>query len=81
MRAFTIKHKGATIWQNIVFEKEITITQLGSEKKMYVGYLFFRKKDAVKYLDTFEYKEFYEVVGMTIDKSEKDNRKTKQNDK
>jgi hypothetical protein len=72
MRAYTIKHKGKTIWQNMVFEKEI---EFSDNEKVLVGFIFFRKKDAVKYLKTFYYPEFHEVVGVTIDKCEKDNRK------
>ena len=71
MRAFAIKHKGKTIWQNMLFDREITFSD---NDKVSAGSLFFRKKDALKYLETFEHKQFYEVVGITIDKSEKDNR-------
>lgn len=71
MRAFTIKRRGKTIWQNMMFDRELTFSD---EDKIYVGLLFFRKKDAKKYLDTFQYKEYYEVIGVTIDKSKKDNR-------
>ena len=75
MRAYTIKRTGATIWQNMVFEKSI---EFSNEKLVYAGYLFFRKKDAKEYLKTFTYPEYFEVVGMTIDKSVKDNRRTSQ---
>ena len=68
MRAFTIKHKGATILQNMTME-------FHQEHELYIGIIFFRRKDAIKYLNTFEYKKFYEVIGLTIDKSNKDNRK------
>lgn len=71
MRAFTIKRRGKTIWQNMMFDRVLTFSD---EDKIYVGLLFFRKKDAKKYLDTFQYKEYYEVIGVTIDKSKKDNR-------
>jgi len=71
MRAFTIKRRGKTIWQNMMFDRELTFSD---EDKIYVGLLFFRKKDAKKYLDTFQYKEYYEVIGVTIDKSKEDNR-------
>lgn len=71
MRAFTIKRRGKTIWQNMMFDRELTFSD---EDKIYVGLLFYRKKDAKKYLDTFQYKEYYEVIGVTIDKSKKDNR-------
>lgn len=72
MRAYTIKHTGKSIWQNIVFEKELTFAD---GDKIFCGYLFFRKKDAKKYLESFEYKDFYEVVGLTVDRCEQDNRK------
>lgn len=68
MRAYTIKHKGATILQNITME-------FLQEHELYVGMIFFRKKDAMQYINTFEYKQFFEVIGLTIDKSNKDNRK------
>ena len=73
MRAYTIKHKGKTIWQNMVFDREITFSD---NSGIYAGLMFLRKKDAKKYLEAFcEYKEFYEVIGITVDKSIKDNRK------
>lgn len=74
MRAYTIKHKGATIWQNLMLEQHIA---LSNKDIIYAGLLFFRKKDAEKYLQIFKYKEFYEVVGMTLDQSKQDNRKRK----
>lgn len=73
MRAFIIKHKGKTIWQNMYLTDKITI----EDKSFYIGTIFFRKKDAQKYLSVLKYKEFYEVIGVTIDKSKQDNRKTK----
>jgi hypothetical protein len=73
MRAFTIKHKGKTHALNIVTESSFTI---GEKQRIYTGLLFFRKKDARAYLETYgEVKEFFEVVGMTIDKCDQDNRK------
>ena len=72
MRAFTIKHKGKTIWQNMLRDYKFTFND-GDE--IYVGTLFFRKKDANKYLETLSNKHLYEVVGVTIDKSKIDNRK------
>ena len=76
MRAFAIKHTGKTILQNMLFDREIIFSD---NDKVFAGLLFFRKKDAQKYLDTFEYKQFYEVIGVTIDKSENDNRKSSLN--
>ena len=72
MRVFIIKHKGATIWQNMYFDKEITFSD---GNKINAGKLFFRKKDAEAYLKALEHNEFYEVVGATVDKSDADNRK------
>jgi len=71
MRAYIIKFKGKTIWQNMLRDYKFTFND-GDE--IYVGTLFFRKKDANKYLETLN-KELYEVVGVTIDKSKIDNRK------
>jgi hypothetical protein len=72
MRVFIIKNKGATIWQNMYFDKEITFSD---GNKINAGKLFFRKKDAEAYLKALEHNEFYEVVGATVDKSYTDNRK------
>ena len=75
MRAFAIKRTGKTIWQNMLFDE----IKISDSDGIYTGLLFLRKRDAEKYLQTFQYKEFYEVIGVTIDKSEKDNRR-KNND-
>jgi hypothetical protein len=72
MRIFIIKYKGANIWQNFVTEKQLTFKD---EVKILTGYFFFRKKDAEKYLKTFEYSEFFEVVGCGVDQTKGDNRK------
>jgi len=69
--AYNVKFKGKTIWQNMLRDYKFTFND-GDE--IYVGTLFFRKKDAKKYLETLN-KELYEVVGATIDKSKIDNRK------
>lgn len=71
MRAFTIKHTGKTIWCNMFIDGHM---QLHDKTVAYTGILFFRKKDAQKYLNTFQFKEHFEVIGVTIDKSKKDNR-------
>jgi hypothetical protein len=76
MRAYTIKHKGATILNNFIFEKKITI-ESANKDTFYIGYLFYRKRHAKAYLDTFKYKEFFEIVGVNIDKVKGDNRKRK----
>jgi len=55
------------------FDREFTFS---NNNKIYSGILFFRKKDAEAYLETLEYKEFYEVVGATVDKSNFDNRRS-----
>ena len=70
--AYNIKFKGETIWQNMLINYKLTLDD-GDE--IYVCTLFLRKKDANKYLNTLKYKEFYEVIGVTIDKSKIDNRK------
>jgi len=72
MRAYIIKFKGKTILRNVLIDYKFTFND-GDE--IYVGTLFFRKKDAKKYLETLSNKHFYEVVGVTIDKSKIDNRK------
>jgi hypothetical protein len=72
MKIYTIKNKGANIWQNFVTEKQLTFKD---EVKILVGYVFFRKKDAEKYLKTFKYSELFEVIGCTVDQTKGDNRK------
>lgn len=44
MRLFAIKHKGKTILQNLLLDRELTFL----DGKFYAGLLFFRKKDAEK---------------------------------
>jgi hypothetical protein len=72
MKVYLIKHKGATIWQNMFFDRELTFSD---GNKINTGILFFRKKDAEAYLKTLKYTEFYEVVGANVPKSIKDNRR------
>lgn len=72
MRAYIIKHKGANNWYNMSLDRDIEFTD---GTTIYAGYVFFRRKDALKYLKTLPYPEHKEVVGVTLDKSEKDNRK------
>ena len=72
MRAYILKRKGKTWLGNMFFGSTFTFED---EHKCYVDNLFYTKKDAQKYLGTLSYKEYYEVIGVTIDKSEKDNRK------
>jgi hypothetical protein len=73
MRIFLIKHKGATIWQNLLMETRITI----GDDTIFAGKYFARKKDADLYLNVSIYKDYYEVVGATVDISKDDNRKNK----
>jgi hypothetical protein len=74
MRAYTIIHKGKKTWQKMIFEKEITFSE-NHTITIYAGDIFFRKKDAKEYLGTFPYPEYLEVIGLTINESDKDNRK------
>lgn len=64
MRIYTIKHKGATIWHNMYFYKQMSI----ENKNINIGLLFFRRKDAKLFLDSLPYKDYYEIVGASIDK-------------
>ena len=66
MRIYLIKRKGSTYWWNMVLDRSITFAD---ETKVFCDFIFYRKKDAQKYLKTFEHKEYFEVVGATIDKS------------
>jgi hypothetical protein len=64
MRVFIIKHKGANTWGNMFFDRELTFSDGNT---IHAGMLFFRKKDAQAYLRSLEFKEYYEVVGATVD--------------
>jgi len=74
MKAYTIKSTGATIGRNILWEVK---HDLKSDDWYHTGIIFFRKKDAKKYLETLKYKELYEIVALNIDKVKQDNRLTK----
>jgi len=63
MRIFVIKRKGATVWYNFCD----TTMELSDGNQINCGIFFLRKKDAQAYLDTWENKEYFEVVGATID--------------
>lgn len=62
MKIWVIKHKGADYWGNYRMDREIT---LSDETVIYAQLCFYRKKDALKYLNTLDdsYKDSYEVVG------------------
>ena len=63
MRIFVIKRKGDKIWYNFCDG----LIQLSDGKKLNCGRFFLRKKDAQTYLDTWENKDYFEVVGATVD--------------
>ena len=67
MRIYVIKRKGAIIWYNYCGG---TI-QLPDGKVLNCDRFFIRKKDAKAYLDTWEDKQFFEVVGATIDEPDR----------
>jgi len=66
MRVYLIKRKGKNQWYNINFDRELVFSD---NEKIHAGLFFIRKKDANKYLQTFSYKELFEVVGATLDNS------------
>ena len=74
MRAYTLKRKGKTIWQNMMIDREM---HFADGTKIYNGYVFYRKKDATRFLNSFANKRYYEVIGMTVDNSKEDNRRRK----
>ena len=71
MKAYTIKSSGATISRNIRWEVR---HDLKEDNWYHTGIIFFRKKDAKKYLEALNYKEFYEIVELNIDNVKQDNR-------
>lgn len=72
MKIWIIKHKGKNWWGNMGLDNEISDgnTTVNSQP------CFYRRKDALWYMKTKKYTEFYEVVGATLDESTQDNRKT-----
>jgi len=72
MRLYIIKHKGKTTLYNIHTTSKLTFP--GGEE-IDVGRLFLRKKDAQQYHQHMPYNEFLEVVGVTVDKCDQDNRR------
>lgn len=66
MKIWVIKRKGADYLGSYPLQREITITENGTDKTIYADTCFYRKKDAELYLkaklgDYAEY--FFEVVG------------------
>lgn len=72
MRAYTIKCKGAAIWQNALMGVSM---EFPDGPKIYADYLFYRKKDAIRYLESIKGNSSLEVVGLTMDEVKQDNRK------
>lgn len=72
MRVFLIKYKGALTFQNMTGKNILYSYDNG----LRVGLLFFRKKDAKKFLKTLSNKQSYEIISATIDKSKTNNRKS-----
>ena len=71
MKIWIIKRNGKTWWGNLLHSHELTYED---NDKAYAQLCFYRKKDAVKFLRTYRYPEFYEVVGAELPKSKQDNR-------
>ena len=65
MRTFIIKRKEAATLKNLFFNTEISFSD---NTTIYAGLLFLRKKEEKKYLSTLKCKNFYEVIGVTINK-------------
>lgn len=63
MRGYIIKRKGVLQWYNTRIEKIIRI----NDREIYADFIFYKKKDAKMYLETFPYKEYYEIIGVTLD--------------
>jgi len=62
MKAYTIKSSGATIASNILWE----VRHVKSDDWFHTGIIFFRKKDAKRYLETLKYKKLYQIVALNI---------------
>lgn len=62
MKLWVIKRKGADYWGNYMHSREI---EYSDGTTTYAQLCFYRKKDAVKYLNTNyeKVKDYFEVVG------------------
>jgi hypothetical protein len=73
MKLYAIKHKGASIIENFLgCSMERTI---GNSFTCYCPEVFFRKSDALKWLDEYPSPDFLEIVSLEVPKSKQDNRK------
>lgn len=72
MKIYLLKHKGATQLFNFI---AMCDTMKINKTEFYVGYTFFRKKDATTYLESKSYKENLEIITAELPKSKGDNRK------
>jgi uncharacterized lipoprotein YehR (DUF1307 family) len=70
MKAYTTKHQGKTYRGNMTLKQKLIFLD---GTVVYSDFLFYKKKDAKKYLATLDNK-YIEVVGVTVDKSKTDNR-------
>ena len=75
MRAYIIKRKGKTWLGNMLLNNRI---KFSSGDEIFFDNIFYRKKDAKLYLQLYfpaKYRELFEVIGVTIDESKRDNRR------
>ncbi len=59
MHFWILKHKGADYWGNYMHSYEITFND---NEKVWADLIFYRRKDAQKYLKSKEYGQYYEVM-------------------
>jgi len=59
MKAYIIKNRGADWFGNYL---DCGTMEFEDGNKVFVGYWFHRLKDAKKYLKTFTYPEFFEIM-------------------
>ncbi len=59
MRIYIIKNKGADWFGNY---RDGSVCTFGDESKCFIGFWFWRLKDAKKYLNALDVKEFCEIV-------------------
>lgn len=65
MKLYIVKRKGANWWGNLLLYNTI---EFSDGSYIYYEKCFHRKKDAKKYLDTFDYKEFFEIETLEFKK-------------
>lgn len=63
MKVWFVKRTGKMTLGNMLFSQELTFSD---KTVVYSDHIFYRKKDAKKYLESFKYQQFYEISSITL---------------